>query len=242
MKALIFLCVILFISLLSCSKDKVLPPEESDSGSYEFTAKYDYIRSHPGGGGIFIVKISPDTEFTGSVKLSLGAGPGLNAQLSKTELTAADTVSEILLHPEPVIAQGTYKITLTSSHADTTKSIELEIDIIDWGSDNYETAIAQRNEFKDFLEAADPAYAELFGKADIIYQTYPQVLIVSHYTFIYADYELRLCYHNMIPPHDWYMVRIRKRNCEEPEFAARRETNGSIHEIPVSEYPKMFNY
>ena len=46
----------------------------------------------------------------------------------------------------------------------------------------------------------------------------------------------------MIPPYDWSMLYLRKRGTLEPIFAAKRETDNTIHEIPVSDYPILFGY
>ena len=46
----------------------------------------------------------------------------------------------------------------------------------------------------------------------------------------------------MIPPHDWSMIRIRKRGEIEAEIAYKQDsaTNDYVYEIPISEYP-IFN-
>jgi hypothetical protein len=74
------------------------------------------------------------------------------------------------------------------------------------------------------------------------YLTYPMHLIVEHWTFLSTAWEVRLCRHIMIPPHDWSMILFRRLGTLEPVLAARRETDGSIHQIPVSEYPVLYGF
>jgi len=46
----------------------------------------------------------------------------------------------------------------------------------------------------------------------------------------------------MIPPHDWSKIYIRKRNSIDGEFAAMQESDGTISQIEIGDYPTMFGY
>jgi hypothetical protein len=47
----------------------------------------------------------------------------------------------------------------------------------------------------------------------------------------------------MIPPDDWSMIRLRKRNEVSPFFAAKQDsTGGAFYQIPVNDYPIFQGY
>ena len=46
----------------------------------------------------------------------------------------------------------------------------------------------------------------------------------------------------MIPPYDWSMLWLRKRGEVEAIFAAKRESDGTVYEIPVGDYPIFYGY
>jgi hypothetical protein len=217
-------------------------PNQDDKGDYSIVAKYDSIRSYPGGGGIFIVYITPDKDFSGTVILKLEADKSLNAFLRKTTLDNKNCVAEIVISPEKTINIKKYNIRLIASHEGKEKNIELGIDLYEWQQGEIETPLSKLNEFRDWLNANYPKYNALFGKFKTFYHTYPEILIVEHYTFLTDEYEIRLCYHVMIPPDDWSMILFRKRDSIKAEFAARRDTDGKIYSIPVSDYPLLLGY
>ncbi len=102
-----------------------------------------------------------------------------------------------------------------------------------------EYATREKGRFLPWLAAPDPAFAGLAQEEWTVFQTYPQMLVVEHWTFLSDEWEMRICVHVMIPAGDWAMVRIRRRGESEPLLAARRETDGSIHAIAMEEYPSF---
>jgi hypothetical protein len=46
----------------------------------------------------------------------------------------------------------------------------------------------------------------------------------------------------MTPPSDWSMLLMRPMHTLAPVLAARRDTHGTIVEIPISEYPVFYGY
>jgi hypothetical protein len=243
LKFLIDPMFIVFIGLtMSCSReidDSVIP---ENKGDYTLNTKYDSIRSYPGGGGLFIIYITPAYDFSGAVSLSLLADPLLHASLSKETLTQTNYGAEIIINPDANISLTSYKIDVIATNGKYEHRIKLKVQIYDWYSIEDVESINKKNQFKSWCIMQNPKYATAFSNSELIYETYPEILIVEHLTYITSEWEVRLCYHVMIPPNDWSMLRIRKRNSLEPEFAAKRETDGSIHQLPLAEYPQMFGY
>jgi hypothetical protein len=228
---------------VNCSEDKNNPIEPTkDAGSYSIYSTYDSIRSYPAGGGLFVVYIKPDSNFSGIVNLSVQSDAKLNAKLNKTQLKKGDTVVEITIKPDSITDIKNYIITLVTKHANQEKKKEFKIAMYEWSMVNFETAITNMDKFRDWLINQNPDYLKIFTKPGINWATYPQTLIVEHYTFLTDNYEVRLCYHVMIPPYDWSKICIRKRGNTNFEFSAIRETDGKISIYPVNDYPFLYGY
>ncbi|MFA6569932.1 MAG: hypothetical protein WCT77_01710 [Bacteroidota bacterium] len=228
-----------FISSCSSSNDPVDPVK--DAGDYTLTAKYDSVKTYPKGGGIFVIKMSPDNNFAGKVRLKIDANSALKAKLSKSELSSKDSVIDIILSPDENINYGSYPIKLIASHKGTERALEMNADIVQWG-ENINDALEKLYQFRTWIIDNKSQYQNIFDEYVNSYSTYPNILIVEHYTFITEKYEIRLCYHVMIPPYDWSKLWIRSRNKMEPELIVQRQTDGTIFNIPVTEYPIIFGY
>jgi hypothetical protein len=111
--------------------------------------------------------------------------------------------------------------------------------VVDWGGGGKGTATDKMNDFVTWLETEHPELGSFSARNWFVYGTYPQLLIVEHWTFLDEDWEMRVCYHVMIPPYDWSKILLRRRGEWEPLLAVHRETDGTIYEIPVEEYPIM---
>jgi hypothetical protein len=259
------------------------PNQVFNKGGFEIEAKYSAIRSYPGGGGIFILNMTPEHDFSGFVFLGIRGDSKLNAQLTARILHRNVRVAELTISPSEFIDIKTYEIVLTAIHfkmpilstilylistilsprqdyssfscfsyLDThglvysslfdIRRLVLEVELFNWSSGNLPDAIVKRDELIDWVETEHPEYGIFSDKESFAYVTYPGILIVEHWTFLYEEWEMRICYHVMIPPHDWSQIWLRRRGEIDPEFAAMRESDGTIYEISVVDYPTMFGY
>jgi hypothetical protein len=189
-----------------------------------------------------------DGYFSGDVRLYLAADPALNARLDRRVLSPGSNIAEITIRPGESIEIDTYEIELKAIHALNPSSIKryqtiyLEVDVLQWGPTNPANIIPKMDEFVGWLETEHPELGNFSDRIWFPYMTYPQIWIVEHWSFLDEDWEFRLCYHVMIPPYDWSKILLRRRGVWDPVLAAMRETDGTIHEIPISEYPIMFGY
>lgn len=126
------------------------------------------------------------------------------------------------------------------THIDET--LILEIEMFNWTSENLPEAIIKRDELIDWLETEHPEFGTFSGENWFAYITYPQHLIVEHWTFLYEKWEMRICYHVMIPPYDWSKVWLRPRGEVDAIFAAEHQSDGTTYEISVSDYPLFYGY
>ncbi|MDT8323554.1 MAG: hypothetical protein RRA94_05555 [Bacteroidota bacterium] len=217
-------------------------PVERDAGSYILHARYDTLRSFPGGGGVFTMHIEPDMEFAGSVRLSVEAPEGLGARWDRMLLDAESRGAELSLHPAPTLATGLYALTVIARHGGVQKEYSLHVDMREWSQSGPGHEMDRRQDFLDWLAVAHPELGDVDALPYFRFCTYPEILIVEHWTFLSAEWEMRVCFHVMIPPHNWSMMLLRRTGAPVPLLAARRESDGRITEFPVTEYPTHFGY
>lgn len=245
----LILCVACLV-VLACNDRAGVRPElgaisntMEKGGDFKLTAVYDYIRSQPKGGGVFIAQIIPGEHFNGVVKLSLKADPALHAELDRDFLNLKSRVAEITIRPDSLIEIRDYRIVLAAQNEDMVNNLEFTVEIFPGEPQVSDWAIRKRDEFMKWLIHEHPEYNGVADQKWFAYNTYPQIWIVEHWTFLSGEWEMRICFHVMIPPYDWSMMRLRKRGEAVAEFAARKDTDsGTIYEIPVSDYPLMFGY
>ncbi|MFH0761940.1 MAG: hypothetical protein V2A67_10600 [Bacteroidota bacterium] len=232
------LMVVLFFS---CEKDE----PDNEEYSFNLEGKYDSIRSCPGGGGIFILKVNNTGNQTERINLELQCDRKLNASLSRNHVDSDQSVFEVLINPANTVSISDFNIKVIGERKGHTDSLNLYVSVIDWEntSELGETAETKKTTFVNWLNTDYPDI-DITDQTDWdIYTTYPQILIVEHYTLLSEKYELRICCHVMIPPYDWSMIRIRERNSFEAFFAAKLDsTNGPVYQIPVEDYPSLFGY
>ncbi len=246
----------LFIVISGCSNKEPVQPDNARVGNslssldlnspethyFTIDAKYRKIRSYPEGGGVFIVRATQSNDLFQEIKLSINADAELNALIDVNDINRHSGIVEITIQPEPSIEFGVHPIMVFVTRSNTTQSIELKVETINWSSGNVEMAMTKRDEFVDWLEAEHPEFGTFSGRDWFPYVTYPGILVVEHWTFLDLDWEMRVCFHVMIPPYDWSMLLLRPRGEWDPIFAAKRESDGTIYEIPVGDYPIFFSY
>ncbi|MBI5647865.1 MAG: hypothetical protein HY962_13125 [Ignavibacteriae bacterium] len=217
-------------------------PGTHDRGEYTIAAVYDSIRSAPSGGGLFVCRMSPGFGFGGSVRLSLEADASLGATLTKTLLGAKDSVFEVLVHPRAGLAEDAYPLTVVAEHGGVRRRLTLRVRVIEWHAPDPAVADSVRARFLSWFADHHPEYLPAFVPSMGTWNTYPQILIVEHYTLLTPVYEVRVCSHVMVPPYDWAKICIRPRTSSLPTFAAFCDTNGEVTALNPCEYPRLLGY
>ena len=210
---------------------------------YTIHAPYSYIKSYRNGGGIFLVNMTPRFAFKGNVSLTCNASEHLHVELTNERLSEDSPVSEILIRPDNLTRIGLHDIELTASDGRNLKKLTLQVNISNCsiGAPS-DYVIGKRNVFMQWLEREYPDFDNISNQDWFAYMTYAEILVVEHWTFLSSEWEMRVCCHITIPPHNWSMLRLRKRGDIEPMFAAKCDYNGTLYEIPVSDYPTLFGY
>jgi len=217
---------------MSCGKE--------NNPAFRLAAVADTIESYPSGGGLFIGYIRDFSGIQGPVGLSVASDARLHPAFTKTSLNGPDSVFELTVRPEADLPLGDYKITVSAASGENTETMDLVVSVVDNGT-NTEDALIKFDQFFQWLNQEKPEVAQEIQSDFFLYKTY-RILIVEHYTVLTPNYEVRFCYHVMIPPYDWSKIRIRKRNVIDPELAAERSTDGTIRKMAVSDYPIIYGY
>ena len=289
---LAFFCIFLFNGIVvglasngvisSGFRRNLSPFLREDISCVEIGAKYSYIRSYPGGGGIFLLSVASDRNFPGCILLRVCGDMNLQIQLSHRVLHQNSRVAEVTVAPDEWVDFGMHELVVTSVHVRmpilsrlliildrifpsfidgfstwlldmypvdgfsvglySFQRFVLEVEVFDWSSGNIGDAVIKRDEFLSWLASEFPEYDGFSDASLVAYVTYPEIFIVEHWTFLYEEWEMRICYHVMIPPHDWSQLCLRRRGQLEPLLAAYCESDGLIYEIPIYEYPILFGY
>ena len=215
--------ILLGLTLVGCSGDNPVQPWAADTpidkkpvdppptgeGSFGLEAKYTYIGSYATGGGVFILRLVPGADLTGDVALSISAHKTLNATLTTTMVNAETAIAEVAISPTAQAPVALHSITVTASNQTHEEVIQLEVDVIPWGIVSMNTIQEKYGQFEDWLRDEHPELGNFASQRWDLYSTYPRIVVVEHYTFLSEDWELRICFHVMIPPNDWSKMLLR---------------------------------
>jgi hypothetical protein len=111
---LVMVCASMLV-MLSCSSDsdKVYNYEAS-LGDFQLELAADTIGSYPGGGGVFIIRLDPDSIFNNTVLISVTADTALHSELTDTTISNSYPITELAIAPG-TIDIDTFQIVLTGT-------------------------------------------------------------------------------------------------------------------------------
>ena len=249
----------LSVGLIGCSNGDGLSSQEQDaslkvskvmteatgSGSFTLEAKHTYIQSYPDGGGVFLVRLVPGDGFTGEVDLSMDADAALGVQMNTSVLTATSPIVEIILNPTSSVAVQTYTMLLSGVNTTDQASVALDVEVKNFATAPNDASPTKdrRRQFIKWLKKTHPELGPFENNCRVYYQTYPGMKIVEHWTFLEANYEMRVCLHVMMAPEDWAKLWLRPRGEWDAVFAAMMDTDGATpYEMPLEDYPIYYGY
>ena len=180
------------------------------------------------------------------MELTVIGKDSLNIDLNRNYLDKNNLIAELTIKPNFIEIEDTqiHEILITAKNEINSKLILLEVEMRNWDGAISQENLDRFNNMIDLVLQQNKKYEFLKNENFFSYCTYPQILIVSHYTLLSENWEVRFCHHEMIPPHDWSMNLIRKRGEIEAEISYKNDssTNNYVNEIPISEYPILYGY
>jgi len=239
--------IILITITIGCSEKKSVNPIK-DAGTYKIEIEpalpaplLTPMKSYRSGGGLFILSMEPGDNFEGKVLLTVNAIQALNVEITTAMLSLDKRVAEILIYPDSKIAIGTEIIKVISEHADVADTLEIEVEIVEPDSLSTEkTATKLHDEFVLFVQEAYPELGITTGQDWFNYNQHPILLsgTPGKWTFLNQTWDMTVYWTVWPKMPVWFL--LRKRGESEPEFAAFKDMDVTIHEIPVDEFGPIY--
>lgn len=253
--------IILGLILAGCSGDgpAVAPVNDSitamttalggGQGSFALEAKYTYFKSYPSGQAIYLLRIEPGPDFSGDATVKVTADRLIKTELTSTHLNTESPMTELVLQPSKQLPfKSLHFITVTVSNQTHEESVELELELVDWGVNSMNRAVTARERFIDWLAVAHPELGNFGGEQWQVYCHYPQIIIHEHYTHLSDDWEFRVSCHITWNPEDYCETMwLRPRGQWDPVLAAKYEWDEAnqdyiIYETSLDDWDYYFGY
>lgn len=203
-------------STLSCAG-------EADDGEPSDGALLVVLHPHDGptvtyGGGLYLQLLDVQAPEGAAVDLTASVEPSMSASIEPSSLVGGG-VAELLMRPTQDRAEQTATFEVRAVSGARHASASGTFDIITWEDDGPEYADSLLAIFLPYIATH---YPELGLSPSIewleSWNSQP-VLVVTHRSYLSADWELHVAWHNTIPPHDWAFLTVRRRTQLNPEKA-----------------------
>jgi len=160
-------------------------------------------------------------EEEGWLQGSNGYGTAVNISATEPGGTATVTVNpqaiipgqvtEVSVIPSVASVNETLTVTIVGERGGLNKITTITIDVLK-GEDGLEAYAAEmRDKFIPWLTLNHPELGITNETEWIGTIVNPRILVVMHYIFFSADWELYVTWHVTIPPHDWTHIYLRQR-------------------------------
>lgn len=209
----------------------------NDSGSYVLTVSDTTHVTYPGGGGIFLIQLHPDSLYTGTVMLALSGNPGLNATLYRSCLTKDATVSEILMKPDSTIIVGDYNLRLKHKHGGRDDCIVINIQLVERLYLPNITTDHISNDFDQWLADTHPEYGIHPSQIWYRFSNNPQLVpgLPSDWSYVNNDWHIRYILFPG-PENRWHYM-LRRRGKYTMEMAAEKNSDTPYFiKIPIEKF------
>jgi len=186
LKINLLLLILVFIAgCLFDSDSTENPPEPIDKGTYKLEIKEKKILwSYPGGGGLYILVMTPGEDFEGKVQLSVYADPFYNARLTNESLSIGKLITEVTIRPNTT---APFEINPDSPVVDTLKVISMHAGIADTlklvvyvsapDYTGYPHSKTRQDEFARWLNTNHPVFGITTGQEWFAYNPNPAISI-----------------------------------------------------------------
>ena len=178
---------------------------------------------------IYLVHINDD-KGEGPVQITAA---GTNCTILIRPETANDEFVEVVVVPEAASVGSTITFEITASRGGHEENEAISFEVVPGEDDRGPKAKELRDKFIPWLEENMP---ELGITADTVWEettVSPEWLVVSHYLFISEEWEMHIAWHNMIPPHDWVRIDLRKRFEEDKPSYAFEISSVTANDEPI---------
>lgn len=219
-------------NIITISKDFMLERNYMpiDTDTYKIDAEPADLHSCPGGGGLYILIMTPKEDFEGEIRLSINTDQLLNTSLTSEVFSIENQISEVTIRPDTTLTKGIRIVQVVSLYegvADTlTLSVGLQIPV---PTSDY--AKARKNEFLEWLETYHPEFGITKGQEWFYYRKDTMLVGGDKYTLLNELWDMTVSWGTFPQSIITAEMLLRPRGKIEHVFHAKREADGSIHEI-----------
>jgi len=224
--------IVLFLSgcvLDSDSKKTV------DKGSFNLFVSPLQFKSYPGGGGMVLISLEPDTNFTGDVDLWFETDENITLIPEKSVLSMNKLIEEIEVYPDTTVIPGESQINITYRHAGITDTKIVQI-ILTYLPEAFIPLVGiGKNMSIEIVQWLDETHPEYGIKEDNSWFHFCEDVQTTGliWRYINKSWDIKITSNAYPPRYKWYL--LRKRGIIEPLLCVRKdEDQGLFEEIPVS--------
>jgi hypothetical protein len=133
-------------------------------------------------------------------------------------------VGEVCVAADPTDAETTGSVTITAVRDGATRTVTRSLPVFPMPDERAADARPHFERWVGWLAAEHPEYG-ITADATVEPVFVSTLLVVSHYSYWFDDWEMTVAWHNMIPPDDWSEVHLRRRGLDiAPSIAYRQDS------------------
>jgi hypothetical protein len=177
----------------------------------------------PGSRYCFLVVVTGPAGGTTPVDVTATAEKATVLDVTPASL-APGVVGEVCVAAESTDVETTGSVTITASRGGSTTTVTRSLPVFPMADERAADARPHFERWVAWLAAEHPEYGIT---ADAPYEPVfvSTLLVVSHYSYWFEDWEMTVAWHNMIPPADWSEVHLRRRGGDiAPSIAYRQDS------------------
>jgi len=167
----------------------------------------------PGSGYCFLVRVTESGEASGGLAtIDATATKAVVSKIVPSQL-APGVVGEVWVIADPATTEVTGSVTITATRDGVTREATRTLPVFPMEGERAGDAQPHFDAWVGWLADAHPELGITPATTwePVFVST---LLVVSHYSYWSEDWEVTIAWHNMIPPHDWTDVFLRRRGEE----------------------------
>jgi len=168
----------------------------------------------------FLVVVTDPAGGTEPVEVTATAEKATILDITPASL-APGVVGEVCVTADPTDVETTGSVTITATRGDVATTAIRSLPVFPMPDERAADARPHFERWVAWLAAEHPEYGIT---ADATFEPVfvSTLLVVSHYSYWFEDWEMTIAWHNMIPPDDWSEVHLRRRGVDvAPSIAFR---------------------
>jgi hypothetical protein len=179
----------------------------------------------PGSRYCFLVLVTDPAGGTTAVDITATADKAAILDITPASL-APGVVGEVCVAADPTDVETTGSVTITASRGGMTTTVTRSLPVFPMAD---ERAADARPHFERWVAWLAAEHPELGVTAGAPYEPVfvSTLLVVSHYSYWFEDWEMTVAWHNMIAPDDWSEVHLRRRGVDVAPSIAYRQDSAS---------------